>query len=530
MIAQRPGPVELFKQIRDPVMMLSLFNESIRSGRIVLHPWQVQLMMDFAAVRKVDEIIRIALVANNGSGKSAYSIAPCATWLAGHTDRARSVITSASGIQLDRQSLRSVRHVCENVNKFYDNSEVFRIREREYTFTPAGGTIEAFATDEPGKAEGYHPHDGGEGEFAIFVDEAKSVEGPIFAALERCNGITRRLDVSSPGSPQGYFFDSFTSPNWKTRRVTYRDCPHIKQSEVEEAKMRYGEYSPLFRSMYLAEFTSIEEMTVLQFDYVRRLWSNFYQNEQEMFGAPFAGVDLAAGGDENVLSVWHGNTHVAQEVFREKYTPDTVRHLNGLFKKYGLEAQNITLDDGGLGTVLNDYLMEYGWNDIRRVRNEGRAIDQSAYANRGAENWFNFARIAPKLLFSIKDDVLKNQLASRYYTMNNGKYKLEDKRKAKSSGHKSPDRADACVLAFANRWDNYIFSEDREAEAARIKKFVPERLTQSELVELMEQRRNEKMFGGGPQSEARMLGGANFRAVLARRYGSEVSQLLKEMT
>ena len=497
-------------------MFISLFNERIRTGQDKLHIWQIQEMLDFAKQRQPGEIIRHAVVANNGSGKSSYLIAPCAQWLATHFTRGRSVVTSSSGPQLDRQTGASISHLAEQVNAFYDGEEVVKIRERFYTTVCHGGTVEMFATDEAGKAEGYHPHIGGDGEMGIFVDEGKSVGEHIYSALARCNGVTRRLDVSSPGAPQGHFFDCFTSPTWKTRRVTYLDCPHIHASEVEEALRRYGEFSPQFRSMYLAQFTSIEEQTVLQFEFVRRCFENFFNVREHVFGEPFAGVDLAGGGDENVLSVWHGNKHIGLEVFRYSHTPDTARHLITLFRKYGLQATNIVLDDGGLGKVLIDFMVEAGWGGLKRIRNEGRANDQM-YGNRGAENWFNFQRIADKLLFAIKDETLRNQLANRYYTMQQGKAKLEDKRKARSIGHRSPDRADATILAFVGRWDNYLYDEgDRDSMLGS--KRVPERLTQQELLELMEMQKFSGLVRSSRvQPPSRLIGKANFRAVLEAR-------------
>lgn len=505
-------------------MLLTLFNESIRTGKTKLHAWQIQRMLEFAAPRANGEIRRMAVVANNGSGKSSYLIAPCTLWLSTHFIRGKSVVTSSSGPQLDRQTGASISHLADQINNYYDGEEIIKIRERFYTCVPHGGTLEMFATDEAGKAEGYHPHTDGDGEMGIFVDEGKSIGENIYSALARCNGVTRRLDVSSPGPPQGHFFDCFTSPTWKTHRVTYLDCPHIHESEVEEARRRYGEYSPLFRSMYLAQFTSVEEMTVLSYEHVRRCFDNFYNVKEHLFGEPFAGVDLAGGGDENVLSVWHGNVHVGLEAFRYSHTPDTARHLLTLFKKYRLRPENIVLDDGGLGRVLIDLLVENGFAGVKRCRNEGRPNDKM-YANKGAENYFNFQRIIDKLRFAIKDETLRNQLASRYYTAPGGKARLEDKRKARAIGHRSPDRADATILAFVGRWDNYLYDDgDRDQIIGTAR--VPERLTQQELLEIMEQ---QKFAGLGrttyQQPPSRNIGKTNFRKILADR--QEQSDILK---
>lgn len=520
MITQKPRPLELFKQLKDPVMMLSLINENIRERKYALYNWQVERLLEFAT-----QTGKMAVVANNGSGKSTYLISPCAVWLAGRFKRGRSLVTSSSGPQLDRMTGAAIMHTCEQVNAFYDGEEVFKIRERMCTFMPHGGTIEMFATDEAGKAEGYHPHPDGEGEFGIFVDEGKSIHESIYRALDRCTGSTRRLDVSSPGSPTGHFFDCFTMPTWRTYRVIYKDTPHISEEEYQEACLRYGENSPHVRSAYWAEFASSEDQVVIDYEAVRRAFNNFLKNESDYFGENFAGVDLSGGGDEQVMSVWRGNTEVDLEVFKLKRGSEIVNNIVRLANKHSLKPEAITLDDGGLGQILNDYLEDAGFMGIRRVRNEHRALNTAMFSNRGAENWQNFARIIHKLVFMKKDSIMRSQLGNRYYSMVKGKMQLEDKRKAKVLGHRSPDRADAVVLAFVGRWDDYLGERD-PSEQRSVTRIVPERLTQHDLIEMMDKRKYEQAFGEQQRVPvARRLGHSSLRSILAQR--DEMSKYIR---
>lgn len=518
-IESKPRPLELFKQLADPVMMLSLFNENIRTRKTTLYTWQIQRLVEFAAKPG-----KMSVVANNGSGKSTYLIAPAATWLAGRFKRGLSVVTSSSGPQLDRQTGSAAKHIAEQVNAFYDGEEIFKIRERDLTFMPHGGKVLMFATDEAGKAEGYHPDPDGDGEMGIFVDEGKSITEDIYGALARCTGCSRRLDVSSPGSPQGHFFDCFTNPTWNSYRITYKDTPHITEDMYEEAVLRYGEFSPLVRSMFWAEFVGLDDQIVIHYDLVKRAFQNYYNVVSRKFGKCFAGVDLSGGGDEQVLSVWHGNTEVGLEVFREKHASDIVAKLVRLFRQYDLSSDSIVLDDGGLGKILNDYLVDAGYSGIKRVRNEGRAIDVARFGNRGAENWHNFARILDKLVFTKRDSTMRSQLGNRYYKDSKGKMMLEDKRKAKVLGHRSPDRADACVLAFVGKWDNYLMGYGNDEQVAT-RHIVPERMTQTELIALMDKQKYEKAFGEVLVTPSKRLGRNNFREVLAQR--EELSQYIR---
>lgn len=475
------------KALVDPVLLMSIYNEPIRSGRISLYKWQIETMLEFAKPPPEGKVRRLAVRANNGSGKSQYIIAPCSTWLAMRFKRSRSVITSSSGTQLDRQTGSAITHICEQVNKTWKEPR-WKINYRFYTYVPTGSTIELYATDDPGLAEGYHPHLEGI-EFAMFCDEGKSIPQPIYAAIERCNGMTRRIDVSSPGGPTGHFYEVCQDDAWWQRKVTYMDCPHIKEDEVQEALKRSGGInSPWFKSAYLAEFSSTDESVVIGF---HRLQQHFKALPKFMeFGEPFAGVDYSAsaGGDENVIAVFLGNKHIGLETFRFDDTTKSAEHIyNILTNKYKVKAENVCVDDCGVGKAMTDMLYARGYN-VNRILNQSKPIRKDMFANRGAEIWFHFGAILDDIIL-LDDDVLKSQLSNRYYKQqeSSGKLLLESKKEARLKGHVSPDRADACVLAFATKPNPYLGTLLSDAS---VKSQVDKpKLTQEDIVQIMERRK-----------------------------------------
>lgn len=438
----------------DPVFMMALYNERIRTGKLKLHDWQQEVLFRYARkdIDYTTQINRMNLVAANGSGKSQMVVAPAACWTSMAYESSRVVITSSSGKQLDGQTGRAVRHVCEQVNALSPGYKPWDIKYREYTYRPNPekphiySTIEMFATDEPGKAEGYHPHVDN-GIFAYIPDEAKSINDSIWQAIERCNGKSHWLNVSSPGQPQGKFYEFATSPRWWTRKVTAYECPHIKKEEIEGAKEAYGEHSAFFRSAYLAEFTSVNESVVIRFEHINRQY--MAPPDWQDDGIMRAGVDLSGGGDENVVSVWRGNKQVGMEIFRVEDTRVTVSLLVSIFKKYNLSQENINIDDGYIGRAIIHSLRDHKYF-VNAVNFGAKAYNNVAYGNRGTELWFNFERHLPHLIL-LNDPVLRKQLPSRYYKISDtsGKIILESKREAKANGHNSPDRADATVLAFS---------------------------------------------------------------------------------
>ena len=83
-------PVSSFKQewtegfdFKDPIELLFFLDDDIASGRVFLHKWQIQFMVDFANDQHTKEFPYKAVVrACNGSGKDKYIVAACVVWQA----------------------------------------------------------------------------------------------------------------------------------------------------------------------------------------------------------------------------------------------------------------------------------------------------------------------------------------------------------------------------------------------------------------------------------------------------------------
>lgn len=445
----------------DPVTMLLLLDDELLSGQRALHKWQIQHLLDFALEHTKDIPFRSVVQAANGSGKDKYIIAPESVWLAMRYPHTVCVITSSSGPQLDKQTNTYIKQLCEACNKKF-GMEVWKINYRHYECITTGSTIELFATDEAGRAEGWHPIVA-DGKLAIFVSEDKSVSDDIDRALNRCTGYTHRVHVSSPGLPVGHFFDrcqlakrreELTSidkvNDWIRYKVTAYECEHITPNEIEEIRKSNPKW--FFDSAVLAEFGTTDEMTVINYSHVwQAIHKHLIGHLEETFNT--GGLDLSAGGDETVLCVRNGNKLIAIEPFNFKDTQLTVLHLEKLFHKHQLANTNsfIYADAGGLGKPIVDQLRSRGWGNIRYVLNQGTPRDSRVYKNRGAEMWFNFGKLCESgEVWLLNDDKLQKQLATRYYRQTEtNKAVLESKLQARAKGHPSPDRADACVLCYS---------------------------------------------------------------------------------
>ncbi len=479
--------------IVDPYMLLCLFYEQVREQLITLYQWQIDTLKQFAIPNNGETVNRMCLCASNGSGKSQIIVAPCAAWACVAHKRARVVITSSSGDQVDNQICSALNHMCREINRIRGREE-WMIKYRKYEYLPTGSTVELYATDDPGKAEGYHAHV--PGGLMIFIgDEAKSIPEDIFKATIRYTDVTHRFYVSSPGRPSGTFYRAFTNDRWWNKRVLYTDCPrHYKQDEVDEVKKEFGEFSATFRSIYLAEFTSEEEKVVLTFDALRGLFDKIRDKKlrpcPDFMKGKRAGIDLSAsaGGDECVFSWFIDNIQQPLITWRSKDTTVSTERIKTLIDDLGIAHENIYADDGGIGKPIIDNLWSAGYL-INRVLNQNAPIKKAIYGNRGAEMWFSFKRYVEEGYIHVVDDPqLREQLSTRYYTEHklNNKTVLESKEDARSAGRKSPDRADATVLAWCGLPFSITLQKDDASSSGAVES---KGVTMDDIVRMMDKQK-----------------------------------------
>jgi len=265
---------------------------------VSLYPWQAKICLTIEQAATLKRK-KIAVRAPNGVGKSQRIIAlSVLRWLQ-RFPRGKAVVTSFDARQLGDQLWPALR---AQAAKF----SFWKWSEAEHTITSReGGRIRCFTTQDPGRAEGFHADEGCP--LLIVVDEAKSIEPEIFAAIDRCS-YSVLLYISSPGLKQGAFYDAFTvnSDSFVTFAVGLADCPHIPKEKIEDIVATYGEDSPFTRSTLHGNFMDfgdgvnhILELTDIE------TWENSVIDTVP--GPTIFGCDFAAGGDDNVIVKRVGN-------------------------------------------------------------------------------------------------------------------------------------------------------------------------------------------------------------------------------
>lgn len=475
-------------EFEDAIELLYFIDDNFRDGRKKLHPWQIEELQRLCKSGEytIEHPLRYLLVAANGSGKDAFVIALFCIWKLVSKVRSRTIVTSASYTQLKNQTENYIKLYANRLNQKLSETNIHEkaciVKKEHVGCFITGSEIVMFVTDDPGRAEGFHPfpdysHNIGlkesiivngkkvypGGDLTIIENEAKTVPDEINEAIGRCT-YNRLLKISSPGHTGGHFYrDSklretreypapYSPDGLYLRRVTSYDCPHIPRSKIEYDREYYGENSPIFRSKHLALFTSVGEQVVIMRESLQSCL-DFDVKRIDLGLGRHAGIDTAAGGDENTLYVFDENIYIGHESFTIENTTITAEYLVDMFRKWELKETGIHADDGGVSHGITDNIWNIHKWHINRVLNQSPAIIKLHYGNRGAELYFNFARLIQERLVNLKGIPAKaiDQLSSRYYKQQdtNGKLILESKKEARLNGHGSPDHADGIVLAWS---------------------------------------------------------------------------------
>lgn len=491
----------------DPITFALTFHPALKEGFHKFHNWQVGVNLLVCDKKWTSKSpLEFYLVAANGSGKDSFILAICVLFLICCTPRHRCVITTKDSKQMRNQTYPYIKALGEAINKWFiehtgSTEEFLHIVEGHVSCRKTGGDIVMFVTDEPGRAEGYHPApDHPQAQLSLFLNEAKNILKEIFQAARRCTGFSRYIAVSSAGFDSGYFYEKVQNAlQWPavplpykaySRTITAYDCAHISPEEIENA--RHELESWLFESIYLSKFSS----TGGTFAIPRHLLQDVpgeYGNTNEYEG----GLDLSLGGDETSLVIRRGpriiyrnQWKIADSIKLENVLATELLALNLPF------STKVNVDVGGLGKPIYHHLRKMVAVQWIPITNQSKPWNK-LFRNVGAEDYFHVRTLFLRKLIPPppQDPVLIDQLAGRRYEVTDTQaIKLESKEDARIRGDKSPDRADAFVLCYRR----YRFAEINKIVNAKLEVQAAQPLDlskpedQQKLLDLIEQMGSRK--------------------------------------
>ncbi len=315
----------------------------------------------------------------------------------------------------------------------------------------------ARTSNKPENLAGFH-----EEHLLFIVDEASGVADSIFETIEGAltTADAKLLMCGNPTKNSGEFHDAFFKNRalYWVRKVACSDSKRVDPEYRERLVRKYGENSDIVRVRADGEFPKAEPDTFIPLELVEAAT----MREVEPDGPLEIGVDVARfGDDETVLAARVGLKLVHLEAHTKQDTMVTtgqgIALAKNLMRGYGKPSCVIKVDDDGVGGAVTDRLREVVRQEGLHIEvidchNGGIPEDKEHYEDWGTESWAHLRDLLNTgEVELINDEDLVGQLTTRKYTITSkGKIKLESKKEMKKRGLRSPDRADAVVLAFAN--------------------------------------------------------------------------------
>ena len=183
---------------------------------------------------------------------------------------------------------------------------------------------------------------------------------PMLATSKKTRGFGWLITISTPFGKGGYFYHTFSDPDFLAIHVSSEDCPRIDPRFLKKERERMTKAQ--YRQEYLGEFCD-EWNQLFPSDLLKeRMTFIEWSLEEKWEGSRFyLGVDIARyGGDENafVIAELLGKKvrvvrcHTTDRVS----TVDTIGRIQEFHKKYNFKR--IFVDDAGVGGGVTDILIE----------------------------------------------------------------------------------------------------------------------------------------------------------------------------
>jgi len=198
-------------------------------------------------------------------------------------------------------------------------------------------------------------------EAAYIPETVWNVVLPMIAVSRKTKGMGIIVLLSTPFGKGGYFYNSFTDPDFTAFHASSEDCPRIPKDFLRKEKQRMTKAE--YRQEYLGEFTD-EWNQFFTTELIKKCMTFMTWEKDKDYNTSaryYLGVDIARyGGDENAF--------VICEMFKDKFkiikcqttsrisTTDTIGRIE-VFESLW-KFNKIFIDDAGVGGSVTDILVD----------------------------------------------------------------------------------------------------------------------------------------------------------------------------
>lgn len=322
----------------------------------------------------------------------------------------------------------------------------------------------------------------------VILDESQGVPKALWDATESIasNANARILAIGNPDVTSGPFVDACNSSLWNEIHIGYKHTPAATGEEVPEEvrdgliseewandrKVAWGEDSALFQSKVLGEFPSgdIDPWRVISEEDAAKCRYVDPAYEDDPDAVHIGGIDVGGGGDRTVLVERVGGAVKRQESFSDRDPMRSVGKLVHLIEEWGLSKVRIDVAGIGWGVAgrLREVLKErHSKCTVQYVNFANKSTQPKRFLNVRAEAWWNgreLSRTQAWSLAELDNDAIAELTMPRYEIVDSsGKVKIESKDDIRERLGRSPDIADAVLLAFYDAQGNPEAADPRKA-------------------------------------------------------------------
>lgn len=431
--------------------------------RAGVHLWSRQQEI----ARSVAANKRTAVQSAHGVGKSFLAATLAAWWVDTHPANSTMVVTTAP-------SLDQVHAILwEEIRGLHDRANLPGVVQR----------TDRWLVGERLVGMGRKPPDYSESAFQgihrkyvlVILDEACGIPSWLWTAVETITtgNQCRILAIGNPDDPNSHFrkLCGNESPGWSPYQISCFDSPNFTGEEVpeelkdlltstqwaEDRKNEWGEDNPLYIAKVMGKFPTDHPWSVVRLSdlYACRI-ADIPRAQHELVPVQL-GVDVGGGGDETVIRERRGMV-AGREWCERSDKPESIArnvlHALNVTGATAVAVDSIGVGAGLVGELRN--LKELGAHGARvyGVNVAERARDASLYFNLRSQLWWECGRLAAEQRamdlsqMENADKTIAQLLEPHYQHDLKGRIKVEPKDDIIKRIGRSPDNADALLLAY----------------------------------------------------------------------------------
>ena len=428
----------------------ALFAQEVLGAKPTEQQWE--------ASRALVKTRRVSIRSGHGTGKSTF-MAWCVLWFLACYFPAKVPATAPTAHQLEDV-------LWSEIAKWHRTmGERFPALAAQFTWSAGAFRMQAAPNESfsvartsrperPEALQGFHAEN-----ILFLIDEASGVSDNVFEVAEGALSTDGAFVVmaANPTRQSGYFFDSHHKMRgaWAALHWDGEASPMVSRAYIENMAKKYGRQSSVFKVRVKGEFVGAPDGVIsLELCEAAKI-----REVAVIASAPVIwGVDVARFGDDSSALAKRKGNHQLGPV-REWWGKDTMQTAGLIKAEWDVtpEAERpeaIYVDVIGIGAGVVDRLKELNLPVV------GVNVAEAEAVNDKSERQFNRLRdelwwkgrewLEAKDCHMAEDEETIAELTVPTYTiLSNGLIKVEGKPELKARGVKSPNRADAWLLTFA---------------------------------------------------------------------------------